>query len=118
MTEDVEIPPLRIMPKEIEASTFNLVRLALARLANPLRVSLIDHRCLDVILDLQQWICVDACKDDQLIMVWREFDMQHRAALHESINCKLYLHHMHASLIMGTARDDLAKSLNELLHNH
>ena len=118
MIQDIEMLPLRIMPKEIDASTFNLARLALVRLANPLRVSLADHRCLEVIVSQQQWVCVDACQDDQLIMSWREFDIQHRAAIHEPINCKLYLYHTHASLIMGSACDGLATILNELLHEH
>jgi len=118
MIQDIEMLPLRIMPKEIDANTFNLARLALVRLANPVRVSLAEHRCLEVIVSQQQWVCVDACKNDQLIMAWREFDMQHRTALHEPINCKLYLYHTHASLIMGTAPDGLARSLHELLHKH
>ena len=118
MTQNVELLPLRIMPKVIEATTFNLARLALLRVADPLRVSLTDHRCLDVILSQQQWLCVDACSEDQPILAWREFDMQHRDALHQPINCKLYLYHMHAGLIMGTARDCLAQVLTDLLHEH
>ncbi len=118
MTHNVELPPMRILPKEIEATTFNLVRLALLRVADPLRVSLTDHRCLDVILSQQQWLCVDSCAEDQPILAWREFDMHHRDALHQPINCKLYLYHMHAGLVMGTARDCLAQVLTDLLHEH
>ena len=106
------------MPKVIEATTFNLARLALLRIADPLRVSLTDHRCLDVILSPQQWLCVDACSEDQPILAWREFDMQHRDALHQPINCQLYLYHTHAGLIMGSARDGLAQVLTDLLHKH
>ena len=118
MTQHVELLPLRILPKEIEAAPFNLARLALVRVANPLRVSLTEHRCLDIILSQSQWLCVDSCSYDQPILAWREFDMQHRDALHRPINCKLYLYHMHAGLIMGTARDCLAQVLTDLLHEH
>jgi len=118
MNQDVELLPLRIMPKVIEASTFNLARLALRRVANPLRVSLTDHRCLDVILSQKQWLCVDACNEDQPILAWREFDIQHRDALHQSIDCQLYLYHTHAGLIMGTARDGLAQVLTNLLQSN
>jgi len=118
MTQNVELLPLRIMPKVIEAATFNLARLVLLRVANPLRVSLTDHRCLDIILSQKQWLCVDACREDQPVLAWREFDMLHRDALHQPINCKLYLYHMHAGLVMGTARDSLVQVLNDLLSEH
>jgi hypothetical protein len=118
MTQKDELLPLRIMPKVIEAATFNLARLALLRVANPLRVSLTDHRCLDIILDQQQWLCVDGCSEDQPILAWREFDMRHRDALHQPINCKLHLYHVHAGLVMGTARDSLVQVLTDLLHEH
>ena len=118
LTQKFELPPMRIMPKVIEAATFNQARLALLRISNPLRVSLKEHRCLDVILSEEQWLCVDSCNDDQPIMAWREFDTQHRDALHQPINCNLYLYHMHAGLIMGTARDNLTQVLTDLLHEN
>lgn len=118
MTQKFEWPPMRIFPKVIEAATFNQARLALLRVDNPLRVSLKGHRCLDVILSQEQWLCVDSCNNDQPIMAWREFEVQHRDALHQPINCKLYLYHTHAGLIMGTARDCLAQVLTDLLHEH
>ena len=118
MTEVIEMLPMRIMPKVIEATTFNQARLALLRVGNPLRVSLKDHPCLDVILSQEQWLCVDACNGDQPIMAWRDFEMQHRNELHKPIECKLYMYHTHAGLIMGTARDCLTEVLKELLHEH
>ena len=116
MTEDIELLPLRIMPKVIEAATFNQARLALLRVSNPIRVSLKDHRCLDVILSQNQWLCVDSCNGDQPIMAWREIDMQHRDTLHQPINCRLHLYHTHASLIMGSALECLHQELTDLLH--
>jgi len=116
MAQNIELIPLRVFPKVIEAATFNMARLALVRVANPLRVSLEDHRGLDIILNQKQWLCVDSCKDDQLILAWREFDIQHRDALHQPITCNLYLYHIHAGLIMGTARDSLTLVLSDLMH--
>ena len=116
MTQKLERTPIRIMPKVIDATTFNQARLALLRIGNPLRVSLNDHRCLDVILSQELWLCVDACNDDQPIMAWREIETLHRDALHQPINCKLHLYHTHASLIMGSALDCLTQELSDLLH--
>ena len=118
MTQKFDWPPMRIMPKVIEATTFNQARLALLRVSNPLRVSLKDHPCLDVILSHEQWLCVDACNNDQPIMAWSEFEMQHRTELHKPIECKLYMYHTHAGLIMGTARDCLTEVLKDILHEH
>jgi len=110
------IRPLRIMPKIIEASCYNYVRLALSRLGNPLRVELPDHRGLEIILDNHQWLCVDTIHDDQPIMSWLDFDTRkHNTALHESVTCQLHLYHMHAGLIMGSALDALELTLAEKL---
>lgn len=116
MTQNIDLIPLRVFPKVIEAATINMARLALVRVANPLRVSLEDHRGLDVILNQKEWLCVDSCNDDQIILAWREFDMRNRNALHQPVNCNLYLYHMHAGLIMGTARDSLTLALSDILH--
>ena len=51
---------LRTMPKSIEASVYNHVRLALRRLGFPLRVPVPGHRGLEIILDDRIWLCVDA----------------------------------------------------------
>jgi len=110
------IPPLRVMPKTIEAVCYNHVRLALGRLGNPLRVDLPDHRGLEVILNDHHWLCVDSIKDDQPIMAWLDFDTRrHNQALHEPVPCNLRLFHMHAGLVMGSALDALVQSLAEKL---
>ena len=65
--------PWRIFPKMIEAVCYNRGRLALLRLGYPLRITLHQHRGLEVILDKAMWLCVDSNKDDQPILAWREF---------------------------------------------
>lgn len=107
-----EITALRIMPKTIEAVCYNHVRLALRRLGIPLRVTLPDHKGLDVILDNDYWICVDGANEDQLVMVWTEFDTgKHNQALFESVPCQLRIYHMCAGLVMGSALDALDQIL-------
>ena len=112
------IQPLRIMPKTIEATCYNQVRLALLRLGNPLRVSLPDHLGLVITLHNNCWVCVDSFHDDQLIMAWRDFDTRkHNAALHEPVSCQLRLYHMQAGLIMGSALDALQEVLADMITN-
>lgn len=102
-----DTPPWRIFPKQIEATCFNRVRLALLRLENPLRVALAQHCGLEVILHDDNWLCVDSFADDQLILMWREFQIHPRDNLHHPIACELCLYHHCAGLIMGSALDDL-----------
>ncbi len=106
---------LRTMPKSIEASIYNHVRLALLRLGCPLRVGLSGHRGLEVILDHQTWLCVDANAEDQPVMAWLDFAVQHRDNLHEPVACTLELYHHCAGLVMGSALDSLNEALTERL---
>jgi hypothetical protein len=111
-----DIQPLRTMAKTIEAICYNHARLALNRVANPLRVRLPNHRGLEVILENNLWLCVDTFNDDQHIMAWTDFDTRnHNQALHEAVPCNLHLYHMQAGLIMGSALDELDLVLAEML---
>lgn len=101
---------LRTFPKIIEAQDFNRVRLALARVAKPLRLSLPNHRGLEVILDDDCWLVVDSLKADEPVLARTAFKRPH-AALHEPVVCELRLYHMHAGLIMGTALEALAQAI-------
>lgn len=106
---------LRTMPKSIEASIYNHVRLALRRLGSPLRVAVPDHRGLEIILDDHEWLCVDANSDDQPVMAWLNFNAHHRDNLHEPVSCTLELYHRFAGLVMGSALDSLDETLTDRL---
>lgn len=106
---------LRTMPKSIEATVYNHVRLALRRLGYPLRVAVPGHRGLEIILDDHVWLCVDANAEDQPVMAWLDFAVQHRDNLHEPVACSLELYHRCAGLVMGSALDSLDEALNKLL---
>ncbi|SDZ06005.1 hypothetical protein [Nitrosomonas halophila] len=108
-------PPLRIYSKTIEAACYNSSRLALLRLECPLRITLQQHRGLEVILDDAMWICVDSYADDRLIMAWREFEVAGRLHLHHPVACKLWIYHGCASLVMGSVLDDLEATVRTLM---
>ena len=107
--------PLRIFPKKIEAACYNRARLALLRIENPLRVTLQQHRGLDVILSNFNWLCVDSFSEDQPILAWCDFKIHSRSNLHRPIDTDLWLFHSCSGLIMGSALDDLHQSLNEIV---
>lgn len=106
--------PWRIFPKKIEAACYNRGRLALLRLGYPPRVALQKHRGLEVILDSNEWLCVDSNAEDQPILAWRDFKIHGRDNLYQPIACELWLYHSCAGLIMGSALDDLNVVLETL----
>lgn len=112
--DDTLSHPLRIYPKQIDACCYNRGRLALLRLGCPLRVPLLQHRGLEVILDKAAWLCVDSTAGDQPVMAWRKFQVSGRNNLHQPIACELWLYHSCAGLVMGSALDDLEKTLKKM----
>lgn len=105
------ILPWRVFPKTIEAACYNRGRLAILRSGDSLRVTLLQHRGLEVILNSAMWLCVDSNADDQPVMAWREFQIHGRSNLHQPVACELWLYHSCAGLIMGSALEDLDKAL-------
>ena len=106
-----DIQPLRILQKRIDAAYYNQVWRALHRISRPLRVSLPRHRGLEIILDEDGWLCVDAARDDFPVLAWYSFEVHERRTVHEPIACRLNLYHLHAGLVMGTALDALQEAL-------
>ncbi len=88
---------------EVEAATFNTIRLGLLRLGSPMRMPLDDLRDLDLLLDMDLWLCVDRSLNDLPIVAWSDFQIRERDALHTPISCLLRYYHYHADLIMEPA---------------
>lgn len=111
MAGGFERAALRTYPKQIEAACYNHARLALLRFGSPLRVGLPRHRGLEVILEDDLWLCVDATREDAPVLAWFDFATRGRAALHAPVPCQLELYHVHAGLVMGTALEALDEAL-------
>jgi len=115
MTLMRELPPLRSLPRRLEAACYNRVRLALRRLGRPLRLALPQHRGIEAVLDDDAWVCVDTTRDDLPVLAWRAFAVQGRDSLHRPVDCRLELYHYHAGLIMGSALEALEAALHARL---
>ncbi len=107
--------PIRILPKTIGARCYNRVRLAFHRLPPPVRVPLENLRGLEVVIEDDVWLCVDANCMDRPVLAWTEFATHGRSALHEPVRCSLYLLHHQAGLVMGFALDALELAVDERL---
>lgn len=110
-----DIQPLRVVQKQVDAACYNQVRLGLRRLPRPLRLQLPRHRGLELVLDDEGWLCVDAARNDLPVLAWHDFDACGRSALHEPVVCRLNMYHIHAGLVMGTVLEDAEGILRERL---
>ena len=102
---------LRTLPKTIEASVYNHVRSVLRRLACPLRIDVSEHRGLEMILDEDIWLCVDAGAGDQPVMVRSSFVVRGRGGLQAPVPCRLELYHRFAGAVTGSVLDTLDDAL-------
>jgi hypothetical protein len=110
-----EIPPLRTLPKLIDAKRYNCVQLALLRLGSPLRLRLPDVPATDVILNRRTWLAVDSGRDDLPVLAWTGFQNGGRSNLHLPVACQLHLYHYNAGLLMGIIGDAMDRVLTQRL---
>lgn len=107
--------PLRVFPKEIPASCWNTVRLALRRQGRPLRLDLRGLRAVTCELDEAAWVVWGPHHYGEVpLMAWTGFTRP-RAALHLPVRCELRLYHLHAGLLMGPALEALEASVRPLV---
>ena len=111
-----EVPALKVMDSVVAAKHYNRVRLALARLEDPLRFPLPHLRGLDMLLSREEWICVDRTLNDLPVLAWTDFQVQGRTALHAPVSCRLRFYHAYAGLIVGTLLQDVSVILAERLN--
>jgi len=97
-----KIPILKAEAYYINASHYNRVRLALARLGKPLRIELVNLCGLDVILDDTEWVCVDRKLADLPAVAWTDFKVGVRNNLHKPVACQVRYYHDHADLVCDT----------------
>jgi hypothetical protein len=97
------LPAYRSTRGQVSARRYNQVHIALNRLGTPLRFPIPGLRNLQMILDDESWVCVDASLNDMPVVAWTEFQAQGRDNLHEDIACRISRYHTHADLIQETA---------------
>ncbi len=110
-----DIPILKSVQTSMEATHYNHVCIALQRVANPLRIELLNLRGLDILLDDEAWVCVDRTMGDLPAMAWTSFKPAQRSGLHMSVPCELRFYHNHADLICGTVLDLVDRYIRERL---
>ena len=97
-----KIPILKAEAYYVNASHYNRVRVALARLEKPLRIELVNLSGLDIILDDTEWVCVDRNLGDLPAVAWTDFKTKTRNGLHKPVACQIRYYHDHADLLCDT----------------
>ena len=96
------------MPKTVPAEVYNHVRLALLRFEAPIQFELQRHCGLAISLERFFWHCVEIYSGDRTVMVWSQFDLENRSAIHAPVKCELSIYHTQAGLVMGSVLDELS----------
>ena len=110
-----DMPAYRVMEGKVPASRFKLLRLAVLRLGNPLRLPLRAFRSLQMYLDEDSWTVVDTALNDFPIVSWTHFHSRGRSNLHQPVACRITQLHAHAGLITESAFHDAISQIEERL---
>jgi hypothetical protein len=110
-----DVPVYAQRPDAIEAAHYNLWRRARQRYGHPLRLELPGLSGLELILDDEAWVVVDARQFDLPVLAWVEFQ-DHDRALHTPVPCTLNYYHYAASRLRGKVLDIVQRALDEKLH--
>ena len=99
----------------VDADYYNLVRLSLSRLHNPLRVRLSQLRTIDLLLDDETWIAVDRTQNDKPVIAFLDFDTANRDELTAPVFCKVNYYNAHATIMTEHIFEATYRLLNKKL---
>ena len=107
------IPVYQQQPASLEAADFNRVQLALKRLGSSIHIPLAGLRSLELILDKEAWIVVDAALNHVPVLAWTDFKVDDRKDLHRPVPCVLKMYHAHAQVILDQVMARMQTALQE-----
>lgn len=100
---------------QVSAQRYDQVQTALRYLEPPLRFAIPTLRNLQMIVDNESWVCVDASLNNLPVAAWTAFQTQERGSLHGPVACRISHYHTHAGLVMETALCEMEKHLAQAL---
>ena len=118
MSRVADVPFCAQRDDKVDAKIYNLWRRAKMHFTIPMRLALVDYSGVVMILEDNEWVCVDERQNDLPILAWVEFEDQGRDALHLPVKCKLNYYHYAASKLrahsLELVQDELEKRLYDL----
>jgi len=112
-TRHNEIQQLQSKKTEVHANYYNHVQTALKRLGNQIRFKIPTLKHLDLILQNDAWIVVDAVLNDMPIIAWSDFKVERRETLHQPIECEIRFYHYAADKILNKTLEAMELVLGE-----
>lgn len=112
-----DLPVLQQREVTVDAKLYNLWRRAKLHFSMPMRLEFEELPGVVMILDVNEWACVDARQNDFPILAWVEFSDQGRDSLHTPVACKLNFYHYAASMHRSKVLKLMAESLEQYLHD-
>jgi len=101
----------------LPARLYNLWRRAKLHFKFPIRISLPMYPGMTMLLEENEWVCVDERQNDLPVLAWVEFKDQHRDALHLPVKCKLNYYHFAASKLRVAALTEMEQALERRLQH-
>ena len=112
-----DVPVYEQRDDSVEAKLYNLWRRAKLHIKMPIRLEFDEIPGVAMILDTDEWACVNVKQNDLPLLAWVDFQDQGRASLHTSVACKLNYYHYAASRlrarVLQAMERELQKRLNE-----
>lgn len=110
------VPVMHSVHQQIDAHTFNTIRLGMLRLPAPIRLAIPGMRDLRILLDKDLWLCVDESNNDLPILAFSDFEVANRTELAAPVKCLVRYYHYHADLIRQAALETAVSYINQQLH--
>lgn len=92
-----DVPVYEQRPDVVEAKLYNLWRRTRLHFTLPMRLEFDEMPGVVMILDDDEWVCVNARQNDLPLLAWVGFANQGRDSLHAPVACKLNYYHYAAS---------------------
>lgn len=110
-----KLPVYETLKVNVRAQDYNLTKIALKRISNPLRFEIPSLRSLDFYIADDIWVIVDRSLNDIPVVAWTDFDDKARSNLHKDIACSQRHYHRHANIILDKALEALQLLIGEKL---
>ncbi|MDH5436618.1 MAG: hypothetical protein OEX83_07645 [Gammaproteobacteria bacterium] len=118
MSRVADVPFCAQRDDKVDAKIYNLWRRAKMHFSIPMRIPLVDYSGFVMILEENEWVCVDERQNDIPILAWVEFEDKGRDALHQPVKCKLNHYHFAASKIRVHTLEMMQNELEKRLHEY
>jgi len=118
VSRTADVPYCAQRDDEVEAKLYNLWRRAKRHFKMPLRLPLVDYSGFVMILEENEWVCVDERQNDIPILAWVEFEDHGRETLHLPIKCKLNYYHFAASKVRTHSLELVQEELEKYLQQN